>query len=129
MFKVYKTDDGRNAPIEYLPCSAITPKLGMALTMSGGKLVTASGTTMPTYICMREEAAVVTAGTIIPVIRVSKDIIFETVSTASFASVALGSKVTVDSTGMKVTATTGDTGAEVVGIEDTAAGGKIHVRF
>ena len=32
MFKIYSVDDGRNVPIEYLPASAITPKMGLALT-------------------------------------------------------------------------------------------------
>lgn len=41
-FKIYQTDDGRNMPLEYQPCGAITPKVGMALVMTGGKLVLAS---------------------------------------------------------------------------------------
>ncbi len=37
--------------------------------------------------------------------------------------------MTIDSTGMLVTATTSDGVAEVVYVEDTAAGGCVHVRF
>lgn len=129
MFRVFKTDDGRNCPIEYLPAGAITPKLGMALTVSAGKLAVATGTTRPAYISMTEKEAAVTAGTVIPVIRVSEDIIYETENSASFTGVNVGSKVTLDSTGTKVTATTTDGVAEVVGIEGTAVGSKIHVRF
>lgn len=129
MFRVFKTDDGRNCPIEYLPAGAITPKLGMALTVSAGKLAVATGTTRPAYISMTEKGAAVTAGTVIPVIRVSEDIIYETENSASFTGVNVGSKVTLDSTGTKVTATTTDGVAEVVGIEGTAVGSKIHVRF
>lgn len=129
MFRVFKTDDGRNCPIEYLPAGAITPKLGMALTVSSGKLAVATGTTRPAYISMTEKGAAVTAGTVIPVIRVSEDIIYETENSASFTGVNVGSKVTLDNTGTKVTATTTDGVAEVVGIEGTAVGSKIHVRF
>lgn len=129
MFRVYKTDDGRNCPIEYLPAGAITPKLGMALTVSAGKLAVATGTTRPAYISMTEAYSAVTAGTVIPVIRVSEDIIYETENSVSFAAVTVGSKVTLDSTGTKVTATTEGGVAEIVGIEGTAAGSKIHVRF
>lgn len=129
MFRVFKTDDGRNCPIEYLPAGAITPKLGMALTVSAGKLAVAAGTTRPAYISMTEAHSAVTAGTVIPVIRVSEDIIYETENSASFTGVNVGSKVTLDSTGTKVTATTTDGVAEVVGIEGTAVGSKIHVRF
>lgn len=129
MFRVFKTDDGRNCPIEYLPAGAITPKRGLALTQSSGNLAVASGTTAPTYICMTEKGAAVSAGTLIPVIRVSSDIIFETENTAAFTSVTNGTKVTIDGTGLKVTATTTSGVAEVVGFEGTAVGSKIYVRF
>lgn len=129
MFRVFKTDDGRNCPIEYLPAGAIALKLGMALTVSAGKLAIASGTTRPSYISMTETPGAVAAGTVVPVIRVSEDIIYETENSASFAAVNVGAKVTLDSTGTKVTATTTDGVAEVVGIEGTAVGSKIHVRF
>lgn len=129
MFRVFKTDDGRNCPIEYLPAGAITPKLGLALTQSSGNLAVATGTTKPSYICMTERSAAVTAGTVIPVIRVSGDIIWETKNTAAFTSIAKGSKVTIASGGLAVTATTTDGVAEVVGYEGTAVGSKIYVRF
>ena len=129
MFKVFKTDDGRNCPIEYLPAGAITPKLGMALTVTAGKLAVATGTARPAYISMTEAHSALTAGTVIPVIRVSEDIIYETENSVAFTGVNVGSKVTLDSTGTKVTATTTDGVAEVVGIEGTAVGSKIHVRF
>lgn len=129
MFKVYKTDDGRNCPIEYLPAGAITLKLGMALTVSAGKLAVATGATRPAYISMTETANAVTAGTLVPVIRVSEEIIYETENSASFTGVSVGSKVTLDTTGTKVTATTEGGVAEVVGMEGTAVGSKIHVRF
>ena len=35
-FMIHSTDDGRVVPIEYLPASAITPKIGMALIQSSG---------------------------------------------------------------------------------------------
>lgn len=79
MFRVFKTDDGRNCPIEYLPAGAIALKLGMALTVSAGKLAIASGTTRPSYISMTETPGAVAAGTVVPVIRVSEDVIYNTV--------------------------------------------------
>ena len=75
MFKIYSVDDGRNVPIEYLPASAITPKMGLALTQTGGQLAVASGTTAPSYICMCERTEACEAGEIIPVLRVGRDII------------------------------------------------------
>ena len=75
MFIPYKTDDGRVPAWEYLPASAITPKVGLALVLTSGQLAKASGTTKPTYICMTEKDAAVTAGEIIPVVRVNADMI------------------------------------------------------
>ena len=77
-FKIYSTDDNRVPGIEYLPASAITPKVGMALTQTTGQLALATGATAPTYISMCEKDSECTAGDIIPVIRVGKDMILET---------------------------------------------------
>ena len=129
MFTVYSTDDGRNLPIEYLPAGAITPKLGMALTQSGGNLAMCTGAKAPTYISMIEKETALTAGDIIPVVRVGKDVIWKTVSSAAMTGIKLGDKVTVHTDGLQVTATTTDGVAEVIYIEDTAAGGAVHVRF
>lgn len=129
MFTVYSTDDGRNLPVEYLPAGAITPKLGMALTQVSGNLAVCTGAKAPTYISMITKETACTAGDIIPVVRVTPGAIWKTAGSVAMTSVKLGDKVTIDSTGMLVTATTSDGVAEVVYVEDTAAGGCVHVRF
>ena len=93
-FKIYSTDDNRVPGIEYLPASAITPKVGMALTQTTGQLALATGATAPTYISMCEKDSECTAGDIIPVIRVGKDMILETTFAAAATSIKLGDKVT-----------------------------------
>lgn len=131
-FLIHSVDDGRVLPIEYLPCSAITPKVGMALTQTSGNLAIATGATAPAYISMIEKETACVAGDIIPVIRVQKDVVFETENSASFASVKVGTKVTLATDGLRVTATATDGVAEVVGIDEVAAagsGGKVLVRF
>lgn len=128
-FKIHKVDDGHNLPFEYLPAAAITPKAGMALTVSGGKVTTASGATAPTYICMVEKDTAVEAGTVIPVVRVGKEVIWETEATADMAAVTVGAKVTIDAAGMAVTATTNSGVAEVVAKDGDAVGSKVYVRF
>lgn len=128
-FKIHTIDDNRVCGIEYLPCAAITPKIGMALYQSEGKLTTASGTTAPTYISMCEKDSACTAGDIIPVIRVNHDMIFETTFSAAATSVSLGSKVTLNTDGMQVTATTTSGIAEVVYMDGTASGSMCRVRF
>ena len=86
-FKIYSTDDNRVPGIEYLPASAITPKVGMALTQTTGQLALATGATAPTYISMCEKDGECTAGDIIPVIRVGKDMILETTFAAAATSI------------------------------------------
>lgn len=128
-FLIHSVDDNRVLGLEYLPCSAITPKVGMALVQTGGNLALASGTTAPTYISMCERKEACTAGDLIPVIRVQKDIIFGVPAQAAMTSVKLGDKVTIYTDGLQVTATTTSGVAEVVGMEDTAAGSTVFVRF
>ena len=129
MFLIHSIDDGHDAPLAYLPAGAITPKVGLALTQSSGLLDVASGTTKPSYICMTQRPAAVTSGTVIPVIRVGGDMIFETVFSASASSIKLGDKVTIAGDGLRVTATTTSGVAEVVGMDGSASGSTVRVRF
>lgn len=129
-FKIHKTDDGRVPPYEYLPAGAITPKIGTALYVNtSGQLALATGTQKPTYISMLEAESALTAGTVIPVIRVASDIEFETVSSAAFTSIKVGNKVTLSATADSVTATTTDGVAEVTYIGGTSAGDTVRIRF
>lgn len=128
-FKIHSTDDGRVPGLEYLPCAAMTPKVGMALTQADGVLTTAAGTTVPTYICMCQRETPVEAGTIIPAVRVGKDMVFETSFSADADSIKLGSKVTLAADGLQVTATTADGVAEVVYMDGTASGSMCRIRF
>ena len=128
-FKLYTTDDGRVPGIEYLPCGAITPKIGMALKQTNGNLAMATAATAPTYISLCERETAVASGDLIPVMRVQPDMIFETEWSEDAAAVKLGDKVKINgSDGMSVTATTGGV-AEVVAILGTAVGDAVRVRF
>lgn len=129
MFRIHSTNDGRVPPIEYLPAGAITPKVGMALVQSSGNLALASGTTVPTYISMCERETALTAGDLIPVIRVEDGMIFGTELSAAGTSLKLGTKVTIATDGLRVTATTTDGVAEIVAINGTAIGDEVLVRF
>lgn len=128
-FMIHTLADGRSTAIEYLPAGAITPKVGMALYQNGGNLAIATGTTKPKYICLCERETALTAGEVIPVTRVLEDVIYETTLSAAGTSLKLGDKVTIHTSGEQVTATTTDGVAEIVEIEDAAAGGKVRVRF
>ncbi|MFR8953839.1 hypothetical protein [Flavonifractor plautii] len=128
-FLIQQVDGGRIPGIEYLPAGAITPKVGMALTQTGGNLAVASGTTTPTYISMVEMDKACTAGDIIPVLRVLPDMMFETTFQAAATAIKLGDKVTLHTDGLQVTATKTNGVAEVVGMDGTAAGDRVRVRF
>jgi hypothetical protein len=101
----------------------------MALTVTSGRLALASGTTKPTYIAMTHRDAAVTAGTVIPVIRVDTGALYDTTCSVAFTGVNVGEKVTIAEDGLQVTATKEGGIAEVVAIDGTAAGSTITVRF
>lgn len=128
-FLLHSVEGGRIPAWEYLPCGAIQPQVGLALTMTSGNLAIASGTTAPLYVSMREEDAAVTAGTIIPVVRVLDSIVFETTFSAAATSIKVGDKVTISSDGTQVTATKTGGVAEVVWMDGTTAGSTVRVRF
>lgn len=116
-------------PWELMPATAaLSLQVGHALALSGGKLVKATGTTKPEFICM-EDAAATKAGQMIHVERVRHETVYETELSVQSASIAVGAKYTIDAAGEKITAT--DTGgiAEVVNYDGTAAGAKVRVRF
>ena len=118
----HSNSDGRVPPWKYLPATGSTkPDIGLALVLSGGKLAKCTGTTKPTYICMMEAPAAVAAGTLIPVIEVERDMIFECKNQASLNGVNVGQAVTIHSDGLQVTATTSSGVATIV--EKTAGSG------
>ncbi len=130
MFLNIKTDDGHVAPFEQFPCSAITPKRGMAMVLSSGKLAIATGTNKPEFICVEEHSAAVAADTLVTVVRVDPQTVYETELSAAGTSLKLGDKVTLHaSNGLQVTATTTSGVAEIVEIDGTAIGDKVRVRF
>lgn len=129
-FLIHTVEGGHIPAWEYHPAGEITPGIGKAMTMSSGALAVAGGTTRPQYICMTERDAAVTSGTMIPVVRVTEDIIFECEAAVSMAAIKAGDKVTLSADGMSVTATTTGGIAEIVEICGTGAvGDGVRVRF
>jgi len=128
MFVLHHNNDGHVPATEYKPCGAITPKMGAGLVFSSGVLALATGATKPEYICQKECSAAVSSGTIIPVIPVEDGAVYETVLSAT-CNAGLGSKVTLASDALRVTATTTDGVAELVYKAGNAAGDVVHVKF
>lgn len=130
MFAPYKRNALTDA-LEYLPVTgAEAVALGEALSLSSGKLTKCAATTKPTFIAMGAcTGAEATAGKLIPVLRVSKEIVYETVLTAAYSAIAAGALVTLASTGLGITATTTNGVAEIVSWDGKASGDKVRVRF
>lgn len=128
-FKTHTQDHSSVLPIEEQPCSAIQPQVGMAMVMSGGLLVKATGITKPTYICVTQRSAVVEAGELVQVVPYDGGTILETEFAADAAAIKRGDKVTIHTDAMSVTATTNGGIAEVVHMSGTAQGSTCRVRF
>lgn len=128
-FMLHSNDDGANLPIEQLPCSAITPKIGMALYLTSGKLAIASAGNIATHISMVNKSAAVTAGDLIPVVKIQPGQVWESKKDAANA-MTLGTAYDVASGGLLVD-DNGNTGAnfQVCYIEDAALGSKVRGRF
>ena len=127
-FLIHDTKDGQPGPWEYLEASAIGAcKVGMALTLTEGKLAKATATVKPTYISMYQ--GTVASGDKIPVLRVLPDTRFKTQLSAAGTALKVGDKVTIDTTGMLATATTTSGILEIVQINGTGIGDDVIVRI
>lgn len=123
-FYVHHNIDGAVAPFEYFK-PLTTYAVGTALVFNNGYLEKAGTTAKPEYIAMGNEDD----WGFMPVIQVVPGTVYETTLSANGSSLKLGQKVTISSDGQQVTATTSSGVAEIVAMEDTAAGSKVLVRF
>ena len=128
-FKLHTLDNASVMPIEEHPCAGIQPEVGMAMVMTDGKLVKATGTTKPTYISVTHRSAAVEEGELIQVIRIGAAAIFETQFAVAADGLKNGNKVAIHTDAATVTATTASGVAEIVHMNGTAAGDSCLVRF
>ena len=125
-FIPHSYDGGYKPSIVKLPASAITPKVGMGLAFSSGKLAASA---KPEYICAEERSAAVTAGTLIQVMRINPAIIWESEVDAETAFVP-GTKADVTYDGMTIDGDgTTNKNFFIEEIDGTAAGSKVRGRF
>lgn len=127
-FLINDTKDGAPGPWEYMEASALGAcKVGMALTLTDGKLAKATATVRPSYISMFE--GTVASGDRIPVVRVLPDTRFKTQLSAAGTALKVGDKVTIDTTAMLATNTTTSGVLELVEILGTEIGDSVIVRI
>ena len=128
MFMLFKDDVYTTVPIEYVaPTAAEAFHVGEACVVSGGTLTACKGAVKPTYICVGEIPA--NAALEVPVVRVHDTQVYEVPLSAAGTSLKVGNKVTINTTGLEVTATTSDGVAEIVKINGTNVGDTVLVRF
>lgn len=129
-FKPLQSDIQSTLPFEYLPTTASeTYVIGELLKLSSGALTKSGATDTPVFI---SEASYVAPGSNqqpLAVTRIPKTMKYETTNTASLAAVPIGSKVTIYTDGLQVTATTSSGVAEIVSKSGDAIGSKVVVRF
>lgn len=127
-FLPYMVDDGSVPPWEYQPAEAITPKIGLCLAFdaASGQLEISE---TPEYICMMDASGAVTAGDLIPVIRIDSGIIFET-ELDDATSFEVGAAVDVDATGLLVDAnSSSDQVFQLTWMAGQSSGDKVRGRF
>ena len=126
-FLLQRMDVGQTPPIEYLQATADEDvALGEALVTAATGLLTKCGATArPEYIAAgpRDEHDCV------PVIRVQDYQVWRTQLSAAGTSLKPGNKVTLETDGLRVTATTTSGVAVIVALEGTAVGDSVRVRF
>lgn len=102
MFLPVKSDNGAVLPWEYMPAEKGTYQAGQLLaadaTTGHLEAIAADLTTTPPYLCMAD-ITVETAGTPIPVTRVSRACIYETTLSGAATGAVVGTKLQVESGG------------------------------
>ena len=128
MFAFRKSSNNGNAP-EIIQVPATLNEsfvVGETLKLASGAATKASGTNVPEYICAEKKTAV--TGDTVSCYLIEHEQEYETVTSAD-GTLVVGSKVTLASDGLKVTATTTSGVAEVVKAFGTTSGSKVYVRF
>ena len=132
MFNLIKIENARMnvpEPVFYEVTASEAVAIGEALVLTSGKLTKCGATAKPQFIAMADCAAT-DENRLIPAARVEPNQLYEVPVTAAPTSLAVGSKVTLHTDGLQVTATTA---SGVVTVEDLngakAAGDKLVVRI
>ncbi len=126
-FMMQSMDVGQTPPLEYRQAAVEeTVVLGEALVTNAAGLLTKCGATAkPEYVAAGPQDE----QDMVPVVRVQNYQVWRTQLSAAGADLKLGSKVTLDADGLRVTATTESGVASIVALEGTAEGESVRVRF
>lgn len=123
MFKLIRIENGRMnvpSPVIHEVTAGLAINEGQALALSGGKLVVANG--KPEFIAMGDKAAT-DENRQLAVCRVDAHQIYEVPVSAAPTSLKPGDKVTVNTNGLEVTATTTNGVVTIENLNGAAAAG------
>lgn len=129
MFKLIKIENARMnvpEPVFHEVTASEAVQLGEALVLTSGKLTKCGATAKPEFIAMADCAADA-AKRLIPVARVEANQLYEVPVQAAPTSLVEGSKVTLHTDGLQVTATTTSGVVTVESLNGAAAAGDIIV--
>lgn len=125
MFKIAKMRPLAERPMEYYEgTDSEDIKLGEALVLANGKLTKCGATVMPEFISVGA-----TIGERVPVVRVMEEDTFEAPLSAAGTSLKVGDKVTLDTDGLQVTATTENGVFTLTKINGTEIGDTVEGMF
>lgn len=113
----------------FLMTDAEAVTLGEALVQTNGRLTKCGAAVTPEFIALTTRAAEATSVTPTPVMRITEEMNFETNANATVASSLIGSKVTLHTDGLLVTATTTSGVFEVTATDGATGGGKVRGMF
>lgn len=129
MFKLIKIENARMnvpEPVFHEVKASEAVQLGEALVLTSGKLTKCGATAKPEFIAMADCAADA-AKRLIPAARVEPNQLYEVPVQAAPTSLVEGSKVTLHTDGLQVTATTTSGVVTVESLNGAAAAGDIIV--
>ncbi|MCL1819414.1 MAG: hypothetical protein FWG36_02015 [Oscillospiraceae bacterium] len=128
MFLPHKSDNGAVSPWEHYPAAAGTYKAGQLLNVNAGKVaaITAITAVTPPYLCMADTE--IKGDELLPVTRVSGDLIYETTLKEDTPTAALGVKLRVANGGLHAQGGAAGT-FEIVELEGTDEDDTVRGRF
>lgn len=129
MFKLIKIENARMnvpEPVFHEVTASEAVQIGEALVLTSGKLTKCGATAKPEFIAMADCAAGAT-NRLIPAARVEPNQLYEVPVQAAPTSLVEGSKVTLHTDGLQVTATTTSGVVTVESLNGAAAAGDIIV--
>lgn len=129
-FDIVNSDQGRDFPYEYrVGTNAEEFVKGEILTLSSGVLTKAGVDTDGTQLFVCQKTVTGATGVAnVPVVRLRRDIIFETTSSGTIAASAVGSKYTLSAAATGITDTT-TKGCFEVSKTDGATASTVQGRF